>query len=410
MTYDAIIIGSGPGGYSCALRIAELGGKAIVIERDEVGGTCTNTGCIPTKTLFAGAQIIEKIKKARNYGIVAEINSDFATAMKNANKTASMLSKGVEYLLKKADIEIVKGEAEIVDTGKVKVRERILEARNIVVATGSKPKEIENIKFDSNKILSSEDIWKMEQIPESITIIGGGPEGVEFANIFNAYGAKVTLLEMEDRVLPNTDKEISDTLEKIMKRKGITVITGEKKEIETEKVLVVVGRVAKNNTKLPTENGWIKVDEHCRVDKGIYAIGDVIGGGLAHVAMEQGKITAENIMGKNSRYDGNCIPSCIYTDPEVAFIGKMEGKEGKAFFAANGKAVTIGEREGFVKVFVENDILIGACIVGPGATELITEATIGIKNKITVTDMRNTMHAHPTLSECFLEALKNAGT
>lgn len=424
---DVVVIGAGPGGYSCAIRCSQLGLKTVIIEKDKLGGVCTNTGCIPTKALCASAKLIRKIQSAKQFGIeIPSFTPNFTQALKRANMVSNNLSKGIEILLKSNNVEIVRGTAEIIDGNKVKVGENEIETKNIVLATGGTPIELPFAKFNGKNIISSEDFFSLEKIPNSVVIIGGGYEGCEFANILNAFGVKVTIVELSERLLPREDSEVSEFILKTFSRYGINCLIGKKvvevnengvilengEKIETDKVLVVVGRRPNSNEKLESTKHGIKINDFCETSmKNVYAIGDVTGGGVAHVASFQGELVAQNIMGKDMMFDRKTIPSSIFTDPEIAMVGDCSGGEdikiGKFPFIASGKAVASGEKNGFVKVFVRGHLLIGCIIIGMDASSLIAEPTLAIKNYLTIEQIANTIHAHPTFSEAFVEAVRD---
>ncbi|MBN1156016.1 dihydrolipoyl dehydrogenase [Candidatus Woesearchaeota archaeon] len=414
--YDAIIVGSGAAGYHCALKTKELGGKALVIEKAEIGGTCTNCGCIPTKALHASAYLLEKIKKSKELGIeTSNVNLDFKEVVKRKERVVNLSSLGIKHLLK--GIEVVNGEAKIISQHKVRANGNEYEGKNIVVATGSKPRMLAGMKA-GDRILTSREILQMEKIPEDLTIIGGGYIGCEFASIFNAFGTKVTIIEALSSLLPGMDSEISAAIERIFSIKGIEVkknAAAELNEIKTEKILVAIGVEPNldieemNNLGVKSSKKGIGVNEMMKTSaENIYAIGDVTGiMPLAHVAYAQAETAAMNIMGREKMIDYGVVPSCIFTLPEIASVGQKEGdRTSKAGFIANGKARTMNEKEGFIKLVSKEGFLTGAHIIGPHADDLIHEAALAIKNKISIGKIKETIHAHPTLSETFLEAVK----
>ncbi len=437
MVYDAIVVGGGPGGYACAIRIAQLGGKVVLVEKEKLGGTCTNVGCIPTKSLYATAEVLKKIKNARAMGITVSggVNVDFVQALKRANAIAAQLSRGIELLLKSNGVEVVKGVGEVVGIGMVRVGERVLESKNIVIATGGEPVELPFAKFDGEKIVSSEQVWGLSALPKSVVIVGGGVEGVEFANLFNAFGSQVTVVELLGELISMEEKEARETVAKTLVREGVKLALGKRvvkisggvveveggEKFEGEKVLVVVGRRAKLNKKeldaigIKHEKRGIIVDEKCESGvKGIYAIGDAAGGGLAHVASAQGEVVAENIMEGKAVFDARVVPACIFTSPEIASAGEKTDGEGVRVgrfpFVASGKAVCDGEKAGFVKVFVrESDgVIVGGVVVGEGASSIIAEIALAVKSKLSAKQVIETIHAHPTLPEAFAEAVRDA--
>ena len=426
--YDAVVIGGGPGGYVCAIRVAQLGGKVVLIEKDKLGGVCANTGCIPTKSLYSSVELIRRIKIAKSFGIVVtDFETDFPLALKRANLIGGKSAKGVELLLKSNDVEVIHATAEIVDSNTLLAGGQKIQTRNIVIATGSSAIELPFARFDGKTIFSSEELWHLNSLPKSLVIIGGGYEGVEFANIFNAFGCEVTIVELMDKILPREDQEVSEYVQKTMQKEGVNILTGKMvsevngttvklksgEELKTEKVLVVVGRkpnLFSNLGKLGVgfDKRGININSRCQTSaSNIYAIGDVAKGGLAHVASYQGEIAAQNIMGKASEFNP-VIPYAIFSHPEVACVGAFDGKVGKFPFLASGKALTMGEKEGFIKVFVKDNFVNGACIVGPEASTLIAEVALAVRNKLSLEQIISTIHAHPTLPEVFVEAVKNA--
>jgi len=448
MSYNIVVIGAGPGGYVAAIRAAQLGAKVAVIEKDEVGGTCLNRGCIPTKTLTYGAEVLNHVRRAAEFGIsTGEVTVDFGRLMERKNKVVSQLVTGVNYLIKKNKIDLIKGTARMQAPGNVGVtaaggEETILTAENIIIATGTEPALISNLGYDGELVLTSNEALNIESIPEKFLVIGGGVIGCEFACIFNALGSKVTVLEVMPTVLPVVDKEVAKTMQGLLKRQGITVKTkanilevkksagvvtavlesGE--EIAAGRALISVGRTM-NSRGLGLEEAGVAVGRRGEIivnDKletsvpGIYAIGDITGKvQLAHVASAQGLVAVDNILGRPRVMDYRVVPNCIFTCPEVAGVGlttqeaQEKGiamKSGKFPFIASGKAKAMGETDGFVKILAdpESDQVLGVHIVGPHATDLIAEAALAIRMKVTVKQLTETIHAHPTLSEAVLEA------
>ena len=427
MMYDAVIIGAGPGGYVCAIEISKLGGKVCIVEKNGFGGTCTQRGCIPTKYLHSVGDFVRKASMSKSYGIDSKIDLDYKILKSKMFTTVGKLASGIQLLLKDNGVEIVEGEAEIISSNKVKVGSKILETKNVVIATGSTPVPISGYDF-KEKILSTDTFWSMEELPKSIAVIGGGYSGCEFASILNVLGCKVWLIEMEEALMPDNPQEIGKTLEKYMRIDGITVLTNSKVEkitdngilvngqnIDVEKILVCVGRKPNIGSdemkKLGIEFGSKGIDVNKKMltsVSNIYAIGDITGKyQLAHVASKQGEVAAHNITGHDSEMDYSVIPFCVFTFPEVAFVGDCSGKSGEFPLRANAKANCLEDTRGFLKVFEKNGICVGAIIIGTRASELIGEVTIAIKTQLKIEKFLEVIHAHPTLSEAFTEAVRD---
>ena len=424
--YDAVIIGAGPAGYVCAISLARQGAKVCVVEKNSLGGTCTQKGCIPTKYLHSMGNIVRKAKSAKKFGINSNIEIDYSILSSKMKSTVSKLASGIGFLFKEYGIELVNGEAIIKSQNHVIVNDKTLETKNIVLATGSKPKSFPSESLPE-KIVSTDSIFDLEDLPESVLVVGGGYSGCEFASILNALGCKIWLVEMEDSLLPGQPKEIGDAIEKYMKLDGISVMTkssikidNEKvmineEEVNPEKILISIGRKPNFNTDELDKLGiaWnddgIKVNECMQTNlSNVYAIGDIAGKyELAHVASYQGEVAAQNILGEKSAMDYSTVPFCVFTYPEVAIVGKCEGNSKEFPMIANAKANCLGDTRGFVKVFEENGILQGTVIVGEHASEIIGEATLAIKLKLKPKDVIETIHAHPTLPEAFVDALRS---
>jgi dihydrolipoamide dehydrogenase len=450
-TYDLAIIGSGPGGYVAAIRAGTLGMKTILIEKDPfLGGTCLHRGCIPTKALLHTAYLYDEIKHADEHGIeIGELRLNVKKMHARKKKIVRKLSKGIEYLMGKRNVDFVFGNGALLDAATVSVTgEKSTEtykAANIILATGSAPSQLPHIVPDGKTILNSDHILTLEEIPKSLAIIGAGAVGAEFASIFASFGCEVTLIELLPHVLPLEDEEISATIEKAFAARGIKIATatevrkvttaaqganlsllsnGETSELTAEKVLLSVGRrpvtadIGLESAGVAMERGFVKVNDYLQTGvPGIYAIGDIIPTPqLAHVASVEGILAVNHIAGKPVEpinYASN--PSCTYSRPEVASVGlkEREAKEqgydvvvGRFPFAAIGKAAILGEPEGLVKIVAEKryDEILGVHIVGPKATELIAEAGVALNLEATVEALTRTIHAHPTLSEAMLEA------
>jgi dihydrolipoamide dehydrogenase len=426
--YDTIVIGGGPGGYACAIRAAQLGGNVCLIEKNGLGGTCTQRGCIPTKYLHSLGDIIRRATGAKKNGLNIQIELNYKLLKSRVNATVSRLASGIKLLLKSNGVNLLEGEAHMISENKVEVNDIMLETKNIVIATGSYPVCLQGYEFGEN-ILSTNSILELEDLPTSITIIGGGYSGCEFASILNALGCKISLIEAEDHLMPFQIQEIGNAAEKYMMLDGINVMTKSRvdkiidnialvngKELVAEKILVCIGRRPNtnfnelNNIGIKYDQQGISVDEKMRTNiPNVYAIGDVTGMyELAHVASKQGEVAAENIMGiKDNKIDYRSLPVCIFTYPEVAFVGDLNGRSGEFPLAASAKANCLGDTRGFVKVFEKEGRLVGTYIIASHAGEIIGEAALAIKMKLTPKDVFDTIHAHPTLPESFAEAVRD---
>ncbi len=450
--FDVIIVGGGPAGYVCAIRAAQLGLATAVVERDKLGGVCVNIGCIPTKALLHSAYIANLVAHdAKELGVeVGSVKTDYGVAMRRSRKVSEQNSKGVEFLMKKHKITVIKGSGVLGKNRTVRVGKDEHQARKaVVIATGSRVKGIPQIglEIDKTTVISSDEALFLEKTPSSLAIVGAGAVGCEFADIFNAFGTKVTLIEVLPRILPLEDTESADALTKSYKKRGITVMAGAKvkkatvkkdkailevesggkmETIEVEKVLMAAGR-AVNTEGLGlqetgvqlTDSGFIKVNLSTlqTTAPGLYAIGDVAGPPmLAHKGSREGIVVAELVAGHHPqpiKYDN--VPSVTYCHPEVASIGltedqakerKLEYQIGRFPSSANGRARTTGETEGFVKIIRDKKYgeILGAHIVGSHASEIIHELTVARENEYTVEEVDLAIHAHPTLSEAVAEA------
>ena len=453
--YDVVVIGSGPGGYVAGIRAGQLGMKVAVIERDPfIGGTCTHRGCIPTKALLENADVYSKIQKAKEFGItVGDVQLDFKAGQDRKQAVVDKNAKGIEFLFKKNKVDRVTGFGKLAGKGVVEVTfeggAQKLTAKNIILAMGSVPKDLPHIKADGKRIINSDHILKLTEVPKSMLVIGAGAVGCEFASIFARFGTKVTIVEVMPQLLPIEDEEIAKEFTRIFKKKGIDVLTdakvmscevtdggvksvvevkGKQQTIETELVLSATGRraVTENcgleGTKVQLDRGYVKVDAFMRTgEPNVYAIGDIVPTpALAHVASAEGILAVEHIGGLEVRginYDHT--PNCTYTDPEVASVGLTEKKAkerghdvkiGKFPFTANSKARILGEAGGLVKYVVDKkyDEILGLHIVGPKATELIVEGCIALEHEATAESVAKTVHAHPTLAEAMMEAAEDA--
>ena len=428
--FDMVVIGAGPGGYSCAIRAAQLGARVCIIEKNGMGGTCTQRGCIPTKYLHSLGDIVRRTAAAKKNGINATIQLDYNLIRSRMMSTISKLASGIEMLLKSNDIDIVTGDAHIVSQNEIAVNNgsSSIETRNIVIATGSYPTSLNGHPFKNN-ILSTTSVLGLQTIPKSIIVVGGGYSGCEFASILNALGSKVYLVEAEKNLLPSLPNEVGNTIEKYMRIDGIDVITNSKvdkitdtgaivstKEIEASNLLVCIGRkpnIIEDELNLIgvsfNSRGIIVNDKMQTNVDNVYAIGDVTGMyELAHVASKQGEVVAENIMGMGSSMDYRAVPVCVFTYPEIAFVGQLSGEKIGVFpLTASAKASCLGESRGFVRVYDEGGIIVGVLIIAPHAGEMIGEAALAVKMNMKIEDVQDTIHAHPTLPESFLEAVRD---
>ena len=449
--YDLIVIGGGPAGYAAAIRAGQLGKRVACIEYERAGGTCLNWGCIPSKALLKAAELYHSILSADCFGLHCEdVAVDFPKVIGRSRGVADKMGRGIEFLFRKNKVDYFLGRGHIARPGVVTILEgqdvgKTLEASAILVATGCCPRTLPNIEVDGARVLTSREALKLRRCPKSLTILGAGAIGIEFAYFFNAFGSKVTLLEQQSRILPQEDGEVAMALERSLKKQGIEVLTGtttkeifvkgqsvameldqkgESSILEAESLLIAIGVVPNTQDLLSDkmqpalEKGYIQVNNRYQTNlPHLYAAGDIIGPPwLAHVA------TFEAIQAVNGIFDHSepkrvgVFPSCTYCQPQVASVGateeqlKSDGRSyqvGKFPFQASGKAVAIDHPDGFVKVLVDPDYgeILGAHIIGAEATELIQEYALAIENELTVHDIHRTIHAHPTLSETLAEAV-----
>jgi len=446
------VLGAGPGGYVAAIKAAQLGASVSVIEETEVGGTCLNWGCIPTKTLVASAEVLHKARNAKDFGLELDgtISPNIQKIVERKNKVVGIQTKGIRGLFKSWGVNLIEGRGVIVNPKKIEVTKKDslteeVETDKIIIATGSKPAQIPIFPFDGMKILSSDNAINPESIPKSLLIIGAGVIGCEFAFIYNEFGSEVTMVEMMPRAVSTEDEEVSAILERELKKNKIKLLKDTKvekvdikkdsvsvqlsdgKTLETEKVLVSIGRsVNSKNIGLETvgvktgQRGEIIVDSKMQTNiEGIYAIGDVVGGiMLAHLASSEGIVAAENAMGGDSAVNYDVIPAAIFTSPEIGSVGLREKqaaekglkyKVGRFQFRGLGKAHAMGEITGLFKIIAEEetDKVLGAHIIGPHASDLIHEVAIVMEKGLTAKDIAHTVHAHPTLSEGIKEAAED---
>lgn len=453
MPYDLIVIGSGPGGYSAAIRAGQYGLKTALIEKQpRLGGTCLLVGCIPTKSLLQTAGIWERFLHSEVEGIHCQNPQlDYPKVKERKDGIVSKHSKGVEFLLRRVKVERITGFATLKGGGKVEVASdsgaRTLETKNIIIATGSEARMLPGLQADSQTILTNVEILDLTAVPKSMIVIGAGAVGVEFASMFKRFGTDVTVIEMLPRIVPVEDEDVSKELERNFRKQKIRVETGARAEniqktangvkltlttrdgkqetLEAEKLLVAVGRkpntekIGLENTKVELDRGFIKTDEYQRTaEPGVYAIGDVVAGTpqLAHVATREGMIAVAHMAGKSAvPIHKNRIPGCTYTEPGIGSVGLTEAqakaqghkvKVGRFPFAGNSRATILGQHEGFIKVVADEQYgeILGVHIIGPEAFELIAEAVAAMESESTVEVMMQTIHAHPTLYEAVGEA------
>ncbi|OQA84505.1 MAG: Dihydrolipoamide dehydrogenase [Bacteroidetes bacterium ADurb.Bin234] len=457
MSFDLLVIGSGPGGYVAAIRASQLGLKTAVVEKADLGGICLNWGCIPTKALMKSAQVFTYMKHAQNYGVVCEgeVKADFEAMVKRSRGVAESMSKGIQYLLKKNNIEVIQGHGKLTADKKVEVTNNegtitIYDAKHIILATGARSRILPNLPQDGRKIIGYREALTLPKLPESILVVGSGAIGSEFAFFYNSLGVKTTLVELLPNILPVEDEEISKQVERAFRKQGMKIMTeanvesvnvnndrcfvsikdkkGNLIETDVDIVLSAVGiqtnleNLGLETAGIQTEKGKIIVDDYYNTNvKGIYAIGDIVHGpALAHVASQEAIVCVEKIAGKHSEtVDYKNIPGCTYTSPEVASVGMTEAKAlaegyeiktGKFPFTASGKATAAGNRDGMIKVIFDakTDLLLGCHMVGDNVTEMISEAVILRKAQMKAEDILSAVHPHPTMSEAVKEAVEAA--
>jgi dihydrolipoyl dehydrogenase len=454
MPYDVIVIGSGPGGYSAAVRASQYGLKTAIVEKDSrLGGCCLLVGCIPTKALLHTAEVWQRFLYPAEDGIHCDnARLDYPLVIDRKNKIVSKHSKGVEFLMKKNKVDWIKGYARLAGPGKVEVTApdggtQILETRNILLATGSEARMLPGLQPDATRILTNVEILDLTEVPQSMIIIGAGAVGTEFASCFHRFGTKVTLLEMLPRIVPAEDEEVSKELERLFKRSGIRIETGvraeniektgdgvrlsvtfpngKQEQLEAETLLVAVGRkpntegIGLEGTRVELDRGFVKVDPYQRTgEPGVYAIGDIVAGTpqLAHVATAEGMVAVAHMAGKPATpVNKNRIPGATYTEPGIGSVGLTEAqaraqgykvKIGKFPFLANSKASIVGHHDGFVKIVADESLgeILGVHIIGHQGFELIAEGVLAMEAEATVETLMHTIHAHPTLYEAVGEA------
>lgn len=450
--YDGVIIGAGPGGYVAAIRARQLGLRVALVEREHIGGVCLNWGCIPTKALLQNASVARLVTGGeREFGFKADnVELDFAAAIDRSRKVSSRLVKGVAALMKGNDVDVFEGEGKLVAATEVAVTSsdgetQILKAESVILATGARARSIPGIEIDGERVLTYREALERRELPKSAVVIGAGPIGLEFATVWNSYGTEVRVVEMLDHVLPAEDEEAASELYRYLRRKKIKALTSTRVEsvtrtnegvrvhvsgpdgeddLEAEIALVAIG-VQPNSENLgldevgvQREKGWVKVDDWMRTNVDhVYAIGDVNGRmPLAHVASTQGILAVETLAGREPRpFSAHVIPKGTYTSPQVASFGLTEAEArekhsdivvGRFPFLPNGKALALGENEGFVKIISDatSHEIVGAVIVGPEATEILSELVLAAQWELTPDEIARTVHAHPTLNEAVMEA------
>jgi dihydrolipoamide dehydrogenase len=452
MSYDLLVLGSGPGGYVAAIRAAQLGLNVGVIEKDKLGGICLNWGCIPTKSLLKSAQALEYAQHASDYGVLisGEIKPDFEAMVKRSRGVADGMSKGIQFLFTKNKIEVITGNGRLIDKNSVEVTDEtgnrtLHSAKNIILATGARSRELPNLEQDGEKIIGYREAMSLTKQPKSMVVVGSGAIGSEFAYFYQSIGTEVTLVEYLPNVVPNEDEEVSKVLERSFKKMKMKVFTNSSVEsvdtsgelckvvvktkkgeelIEAEIVLSAVGispnieNIGLEDLGIVLENGKIKVNEFCQTNVDtVYAIGDIIAGpALAHVASAEGILCVEKISGLNPLpIDYSTVPGCTYTNPEISSLGMTEQKAkdagyeikvGKFPFSASGKASASGQKDGFVKLIFDAKYgeLLGAHMIGSNVTEMIAELVVAKKLEITGHELIKSIHPHPTMSEAIMEA------
>ncbi|MDX8359663.1 MULTISPECIES: dihydrolipoyl dehydrogenase [Bacillaceae] len=458
--YDLVILGGGTGGYVTAIRASQLGLKTAVVEKGKLGGTCLHSGCIPSKALLRSAEVYSTTKKSEEFGVLTtDVSLDFSKVQGRKDQIISQLYKSVQYLMKKGKIDVYEGVGRILGPsifspmpGTISVEmnngdeNEMLIPKNVIIATGSRPRSLPGLEIDGEFVMTSDEALEMKELPSSMIIVGGGVIGIEWASMLADFGVEITVLEYADHILPTEDIEISKEMRRLMKKKGINIVTGakvlpetlsksqevtikaehkgEEKTFQAEKILVSVGRQANvegigiENTDIVIDKGFVQTNEFYQTKEShIYAIGDCIGGlQLAHVASHEGIVAVEHIKGENpSPIDYSLISKCVYSNPEVASVGyteheaKEQGftvKTGKFSFKAIGKALVFGESDGFVKIVAdtETDDILGVHMIGPHVTDMISEAGLARVLDATPWEVAHTIHPHPTLSEAIGEA------
>lgn len=449
--FDVAIIGGGPGGYVAAIRGAQLGLRTALVEREHLGGVCLNKGCIPTKAMLRAAEVYRLVQDGQRFGVrVDEVRLDYAGVLRHRDEVVQGLRSGVEALMRANGVAVFRGTGRLAGPGRVEVRgdgsSQQLQAGSVVIATGSTPAELPIPGARGSRVINSDQALELEEVPKSVLVIGGGAVGAEWASIFHAFGARVTLVEMLPTLLPLEDADIGRGLERLFRSSGISVRTGAKvaeirerddgqlesilttedgreERVAADYVLVGVGRrpntagLGLEESGVQTSKGWIEVDDHLRTSvPNVYAIGDVTGRILlAHVASHQGIVAVENVAGHVRAMDYKAVPAVTFTHPEVASVGLTEARAreagydvvvGRFPFAASGRAMTYGQTEGFVKVVADAKYgeVLGVHILGANASDMIPEGVLSLRLEATLDDLAEAIHAHPTLPEAVMEA------
>ena len=447
--FDVVVVGGGPGGYVAAIRAAQLGQNVALVEKDALGGLCLNWGCVPSKSLLRNAEIVSLFKRAKEFGITMDgFHADIGEAVKRSRRVADRLVKGVDFLMRKNDITVVKGTATFRDPHTLDVDSQTdpIRGKSIILATGARDRPLPTLPVDGETIITSRHALELREAPQRLVIAGGGPVGAEFASYFSTYGTKVTIVEMLPHILPAEDPEIADVLHKELEKSGIEILTNTRveavskdgqgqatvkvsgndgeRDIPFDKLLVAIGFVGNTEslglekTGVALDRGWIKIDDHMETTvPGIYAVGDITGAPLlAHVAEAQGTVAAETIAGHNTQpliYEN--MPRAVYSNPQVASIGltDAEAKErgyttnvGQFPYRANGKALALADYQGLVKIVSDTrtGAILGAQMVGPECSELLGEISLAISLEATPTEIGRSVHPHPSLSEALMEA------
>ncbi|MBI5016397.1 MAG: dihydrolipoyl dehydrogenase [Deltaproteobacteria bacterium] len=448
MTYDVAILGAGPGGYVAAIRGGQLGAKVCLIDEGELGGTCLNRGCIPSKAFYESAGRMESLRRGAEFGIRAELGAfDLAACVGRKDKVVGDLVGGIQKLLKGHGVDVLRGRGTLMAPDSIQVTgldggKTVVTARAVIIATGSRPADLTGLPVDGRRIVNSDQIWGLTDLPERMVIVGGGVIGCEMAHIYSAFGAKVTVLELLDRILATEEREVSRTVQKTLEARGVEFRTGVRVQgaeagasgvtialqggevLRCDRAVVAVGR-AYNSKGLGLEKAGIELDGKGRVvvnDEmetavpGVYAVGDVVGQlMLAHVATSEALVAMHNALGKKYWMDYSVVPYAVFTAPEVASVGakeaelkqkKIDYKVGRFSFAASGKALCMGEPEGFIKILSDSDTgrILGATVVGAHSSDIIGEVALAMRMEASPGDIVTTIHVHPTMSEVILEA------